>query len=412
MIYHVVKEGQRTLMVRPDGKMDLIIGPTVVFAWRRRFQVLTSHAAHPGEYLVVRSLDGQQEHLLGPVRVWLDPRTHSSVEKKNALQLLTKEAVVVYSRSDHEDVSRRIVYGPAAFVRQPGEWLHTFSWHGAEGGSRGQPKVAGGLRFQKLRLMPDQMYHDVPEVRTSDDAVLTIRLMIFFTLVDIERMLDTTRDPIGDFVNATTSDVVEFVGRHTFESFKRSTEGLNDLAAYEQLDNRAQQCGFQITKVVYRGYGATQSLQHMHEKAIESRTGLQLEKVTEEQAQDLEDFKLEREMRRSTKRRDEQEKEVEQEIRLRQRRAQVELELGELRRAFRRTQAQLDSDQEDEISRRRDALKTEFLTSLKKLDVDITEYLTQGRSDRIIELRGSNSMGTHVHLRDSALEVEDASTTD
>ena len=42
--------------------------------------------------------------------------------------------------------------------------------------------------------MPDQMYHDVPDVRTADDAVLTIHLMIFFELVDVERMLDR-REP-------------------------------------------------------------------------------------------------------------------------------------------------------------------------------------------------------------------------
>src|SRR5262249_56074646 len=102
----------------------------------------------------------------------------------------------------------------------------------ADGGSEGARKVAKGLIFQKLWLMPDQMYHDVIDVRTADDAVVTIRLMIFFELVDIERMLDTTHDPIGDFVNAATSDVVGFTGRHDFESFKRTTSMLTELQTY------------------------------------------------------------------------------------------------------------------------------------------------------------------------------------
>jgi hypothetical protein len=84
-----------------------------------------------------------------------------------------------------------MLQGPAVFVAQPGEWLHTFSWHGSTGGS-GYRKVPNALVFQKLWLMPDQMYHDVEDVRTADDAVITVRLMIFFELVDIETMLVTS----------------------------------------------------------------------------------------------------------------------------------------------------------------------------------------------------------------------------
>ena len=99
----------------------------------------------------------------------------------------------------------------------------------------GAQKVPNALVFQKIWLLPDQMYHDVRDVRTADDAVLTIRLMVFFEIVDIEQMLDTTHDPIGDFVNAATSDVVELTGKHEFESFKKNTEKLNELETYKQL---------------------------------------------------------------------------------------------------------------------------------------------------------------------------------
>src|SRR5262249_19114322 len=156
---------------------------------------------------------------------------------------------VVYSRQG-ETVNRRIVYGPAVFVPQPGEWLHTFTWHASHGGHSGVQKVPKGLVFQKLWMMPDQMYHDVADGRTADDAVLTVRLMIFFELTDINRMLDETHDPIGDFVNAATSDVVEFVGKLDFERFKRTTDRLNELETYRQLTGRAAQCGYRINKVV------------------------------------------------------------------------------------------------------------------------------------------------------------------
>jgi hypothetical protein len=260
------------------------------------------YVAHPGEFLVVRYRDGRQEHVVGPAHVWLDPRKHLSATREEGLQLADKEAVVIYER-DGGEVKRRVLQGPAVFVAQPGEWLHTFSWHGSTGGSAGYRKVPNALVFQKLWLMPDQMYHDVEDVRTADDAVITVRLMIFFELVDIETMLVTSHDPIGDFVNAATSDVVDFLGRHDLASFKLHTEQLNDLATYRQLTARAAQCGYRIGKVVYRGFEAPASLQQLLDQAIESRTRLQLERATQQQAQELEDFKLERQLARADRQR-------------------------------------------------------------------------------------------------------------
>ena len=134
-------------------------------------------------------------------------------------------------------------------------------------------------------------------------------------------MLETTHDPIGDFVNAATSDVVDFTGRHDFESFKQNTDKLNELETYRQLAVRASQCGYRINKVVYRGYGAPERLQQMHDQAIEARTKLQLERATEQQAQDLESFKLESQMLRAGKRRHEQTAEVAHQLELDQKKA-------------------------------------------------------------------------------------------
>ena len=304
MFFHVVEEGQQVLMRRPNGTMEVIVGPRRVWKGRNVFAPMRHYVAHPGEFLIIRYRDGRQEHRAGPTEVWLDPRVHQEITSEDALQLAAKEAVVVYSRPAQESaIQRRIEYGPAQFIPQPGEWLHTFSWHASKGGHLGVQKVPHGLVFQKLWLMPDQMYHDVTDVRTADDALLTVRLMIFFELIDIERMLEATHDPIGDFVNAATSDVVDFTGRYDFESFKRNTTHLNELETYRQLTGRAQQCGYRINKVVYRGYGAPVALQQMHDQAIQARTKLQLDRATEQQAQDLENYKLEAQIGRAQKRR-------------------------------------------------------------------------------------------------------------
>jgi hypothetical protein len=229
------------------------------------------------------------------------------------------------------------------------------------------------------------MYHDVTDVRTSDDAVLTVRLMIFFELVDIERMLDTTHDPIGDFVNAATSDVVEFVAKHDFESFKRHTDKLNELDTYRQLVARAAQGGYRINKVVFRGYGAPESLQQMHDRAIEARTKLQLERATEQQAQDLEDYRLDSQIARANKRRGEQATEVAHDLELARQRQEADLRGKEAHATVAREQRRREAEQQ-----------REHLAALREMGVDLTAYLTQARADRVIELRGAS--GAHLHL--------------
>jgi len=400
MWHYTVEEGQRALMIRKDGRMEVIVGPRRVWIGSSRFEKMRHFVAHPGDFLVVRFRDGRQEHITGPADVWFDPRVHEHITRQEALQLAAKEAVVVYSKAvENAPITRRLVYGPTLFVPAPGEWLHTFSWHGSDGGSQGVKKVAKGLVFQKLWLMPDQMYHDVTDVRTADDAVLTIKLMMFFELLDIDRMLEATHDPIGDFVNAATSDVVDFLGHRTFEEFKKETGKLNELETYRQLTARAAQNGYRINKVVYRGYGAPDRLQAMHDQAIEARTKLQLERATEEQSQSLEDFKLTAQMNRAARRRTEQAVEVDTEIELARKRQEAERQQKEAERTAAREQRRRDAETEQETRRQADERQRQHLAALKEMGVDLTALLTQGRADRVIELRGAKGgVSPHLHL--------------
>jgi hypothetical protein len=142
----------------------------------------------------------------------------------------------------------------------------------------------------------------------------------------------------------------------------------------------------------------------MHDQAIEARTRLQLERATEQQAQDLENYKLECQLQRAGKRRGEQSEEVAHDLELGARRREAELRSADAKREFGRQQRQRDAELHEEIRRREDARQQEHLTALKEMGVDLTAYLTQSRADRVIELRGA--AGTHVHL--DRLEGESA----
>jgi hypothetical protein len=409
--FTTVRQGDRIALWDPSGRVSIVDGPARVWSRGKTVQALPRFSAGPDEYLVVRLKDGHTQHVHGPAAVWLNPVEHASVRVEKAVGLDANEAVVVYAQGP-ERVTRRVVRGPGLFMPAANEWLHEFSWHGAPADElagttpHGAPKrkVPHALRFRKLRVIPDQTYYDVQDVRTADDALIVVQLMIFFELADIERMLDQTHDPVADFINAVTADVIDFAAGRSFERFKEETNQLNDLATYRQLVARAERIGYAVSKVVYRGYMSNPKLQSMHDGAIEARTRLRLEAETEEQAQALADLKLTREAERAQKRRELEAADQEHQNRL------LRLEHEEkLRRQRADGEAQLEAkraDHELELSHRR-ATREErlaLLQSMHGMQVDLTRYLVSRRQhpDRLIRIDGMNGTPPRVHLHESA----------
>ena len=291
-------------------------------------------------------------------------------------------------------VERRVVRGPALFFPASNEWIHKFTWHGSrrpgmasaaaatghayghaaygtEANDRAGARrnsagsgvvtseapaimVKGGLTLTKLRTLPDQLYYDVPFVRTQDDAQLTsVKLMIFYQMTSIEQMLNSTHDPIGDMVNAVQADVMSFCSRITFETFTSDQTALNDLKTFPTLVDRATSIGFKVNSVVFRGYKASDQLQKMHDKATESRTKLQLQARAEEQSQAMQDLKLRHDEERASK-----------VAKLEEERAQHELRIQQMRHAEGMRQRKEEHDEE-----------LVHLSELVKQGLDLTRFL-------------------------------------
>jgi hypothetical protein len=157
------------------------------------------------------------------------------------------EAIVVYAQKEDGNVARRVVWGPTIYMPSISEWTHRFSWGGSDddSSSNGQkkpqmqpmqqmqqmqaqqaymPPATSKGQFSRLRTTPDTMEVDVELVRTADDGLLDVQLMITFQLVDVEKMLDTSEDPIRDLTNAVASDVVLVISKTRFNDFKGNTE--------------------------------------------------------------------------------------------------------------------------------------------------------------------------------------------
>jgi hypothetical protein len=397
--FTTIRTGERVAVWNRLGEVRYVDGPRRLLLWRETVSPQALHSARPDQYLAIHFVDGRVEHLAGPAAVWFDPVVHTSIETKQAMSVSAHEAVVVY-RNGQAGVDRNVVDGPAVFVPQPNEWLHTFRWHGADP-KNPRRKIPNALEFTRVRVIPDQMYLDVEEVRTADDALLCVKVMLFFELASLSTMLQETHDPIADFMNSLTADVIDFAGAREFEQFKDHTERLNDLATYPQLVGRAERIGYRINKVVYRGYHASEKLQAMHDNAIETRTRLRLESETEQQAQELADLKLERESHRAAMRQKMQEEELQHQNQLkrmshdellREKAAEQETELAHRRRTDELARVHKEEMNGADLSQ---------LDAMKALGIDLTRYLIAQyqHPDRLIRIEGEN--GAQLHMHDS-----------
>jgi hypothetical protein len=134
----------------------------------------------------------------------------------------------------------------------------------------------------------------------------------------------------------------------------------------------------------------------MHDQPIEARTRLQLDRATEQQAQDLENYKLDCQLARATKRRTEQVHEVEHDLALARTRQEAELRQREAALASQRESQRLEADLQLAIRKSQDEEQRHHLESLRTMEVDLTAFLTQARADQVIEFRGESR--PHVHL--------------
>jgi hypothetical protein len=404
----IVPDGEMVAVWDRTGRRTLVKGPRRLAVWRKRVDRLSAFSAGPAQYLAIRFRDGRTMHQRGPAVVWMDQVEHSAIRVEEAIALDANEALVVY-RHDAGKVQRRVVRGPELFVPDAQEWLHEFHWHGADPRDP-RRKIPRGLAFKRLRVIPDQMYFDVENVRTRDDALLTVKLMIFYELMDIGMMLDQTHDPIADFINSVSADVIDFASSLCFEQLKEQIERLNQRETYPQLAQRAGRIGYRINKVVFRGYEAASKLQAMHDGAIETRTRLKLEAETERQTQELADLKLVREQERARRKQEMEKEQVEHQLRVKRmaHEDQLRQQQSEADARLRQEQAQQDQaisterqKQEIELQRRQTQYQQRiaFLKSVQELQVDMTRFLVarHERPDKRIQIDGHREPQFHLH---------------
>lgn len=388
--------------------------------WFSHVRFLDRHVADQNQYIKIQYRDGRKEHRRGPLAIFFDPCSHVEMRVVDAYKLAANEALVVYREgtvdggtsedgkmtATSQQVERTVVRGPAVYIPGANEWVHEFSWHGSvnaagkgsKTGTPGDAKVPHALQFEKIRCMPDQMYFTVRDVRTSDDAQIQIHLMVFYELVNIEKMLDASNDPIGDFINALSADVMSFGAKNTYETLLQRTSSFGDVSTFPTVQDRMRETGFTLLKVVYRGHSTSQQLQSMHDDAIAKRTKLRLQSDTAEVEQAEQAMQLRCRQERSHQ---------EQELSLRQ----VDHEMSLLNRKTEQQRKAKDAEHEQHLRHMVEVAEAEVkaevlkndeqlrrFQALKDLGVDLTKVLTHVLPDQHIRIDSETPTAVHMEI--------------
>merc|ERR1712167_323905 len=166
----------------------------------------------------------------------------------------SNEHIVSYLRKDGT-ITRRVVEGPTVHIPASNEWVHEFKWK-----AKSALHDDGGT-FNVLKTLPDQFEVTIPRLRSLDNAEVSMNVMVFMQLVDVQKLLNSTHDPVTDLKVSITADLTEFVSKCTLDQLKERTHELNDLKMFRQSTQRADQIGYKVSKVTYRGYGFSREIE-------------------------------------------------------------------------------------------------------------------------------------------------------
>lgn len=352
----------------------MVEGPRRVWkAVDEQLEYLRRVVANQNQYLIVKHRDGHKEHIPGPSEMFQNRLLVDSIELRDVTKLDANHMIVVYKQLDGK-IDRRIVQGPTIFVPNAHEWLHEFVWHGPDPANPGR-FIPQRAKFTELQHLPSQFQCNVRDVRTNDDTLVMVKLMLFYQLDDVETMLDTTHDPIADMVNAVQSDVVSFASQRSYEEFIQQTHSLSSMDSYAQLASRAKRMGYHITKVVYRGYEASLSLQATHDNAVQTRTHIRLNKEAVEKEQVLLQFKLKREKERTKLKQEMERKLQDHQQELQSLGQQSAAQTDQLTHEAKLTNELKEVEMEVELDKEENEQKAFYLKKLQSLGVDMTKYV-------------------------------------
>ena len=137
------------------------------------------------------------------------------------IRISEREAIVVIQKDWTEKIIKWS--DESEYILNPvEEQLKKFSWTWSWETWPTSEKVPGSIVFDKIRLDDSQTYFSFP-VRTKDNVVINLHLMLFYSISNLNNLVKNTHDPLCEFYNKIQSEVSESISKKSFNEFKDST---------------------------------------------------------------------------------------------------------------------------------------------------------------------------------------------
>lgn len=245
----VVPEGTEVTYVDELGTSKVISGPKVFEQHPEgQVQIHTQVIIPADQKALLTRANGEQKIIEGP-----------AIHQKGPLESLEffrverlKETDVAFVVAATGKIS--LVEGKSTPVLSidPREQLYEFALTSG-GDSDGFNKQPRSLRFSILRLQPTQAYLGVVG-RTSDNAEVLLKLMIYWKVGDPQKFLTSSDDPLGAMFNRIMSGLVAETQRMTFDQFKENPANMVQVLFGSEALKSYAELGIDIDRIILRGW--------------------------------------------------------------------------------------------------------------------------------------------------------------
>ena len=356
--------------INEEIKEEIIVGPQIFMPSVYTFlnKLLEIKTILEDEYASIIYIDGNIKNIKGPETIINNTQIIKNIEVKKILFIESNELIVTHTINQQTfQTTRNIIKGPKYFIPLPTEKILNFIWSGTSKNSKYNIKQTNQLQFNVFKNISQQMYLDVLNVFTSDHVDLTIKLMIFYDFINIEKMLDNTNDPICNISTEIINLIIKNISNMTFDEFKNEFKNINTKIndnEYENLDR----IGVKINKISLIGYEAPTILQEIHNNSLKEKMKIILDKEIIEGEELNKSYKLNEQLKRN---------------------------LAEIKLNTENIEASLINEKQKHIFEKyvmesKLNLELHKLNEFKKLGIDIVEYLT--KPDNKIEFTSKNKI--------------------
>ena len=194
--------------------------------------------------VLVRNTQTGQLMLITEKQLYIPAANEEVVEVRDRLRLEDHEVAII---KDHEG-RYEFRYGSSeerSFFLDPYTELVTLRW------SSGIHKDQRTLKVSKIDLRPKFMWYEF-EVRTQDNVELVIGVTLFWQIMDVQQMINTTDDTPGDICSHARSVIIQAVSRTTLEVFLANFNTIVQNAVINDTDTFYDERGSVIKAVEVR----------------------------------------------------------------------------------------------------------------------------------------------------------------